>query len=386
MDRRAFLALSAFAAVGGCAPTYLARYAALQGPDIEDWHDLPTRPVPTGSHARALESGNEQTWIEATQTMARADDLGGATTFGDFLEANSSTAFLALHNGAIAYEAYFNGYNAERLCKSFSMSKSLLSALFGIAQGEGLIDASQHVGDHVSGFSDDRVPRLPLQSLLNCTAGFAYGRGNAPWREQPQMYYTTDVRRLVRRARLEDRTDAAFVEEDISPLLLGVALEAALKRQSPDTTLSQYASEKLWTPLGAEADALWVTDRRDDGFEKVESGFVARARDLARFGQLFLDGGAVEGRQVVPRAWVERCAEPPPSGSPSRFSDGYLHNFWWGAQRTGMRQHDYFANGHFGQRIYLCPDKRLVLVRLGAQTGGQNWTAILARLADAWPS
>jgi CubicO group peptidase (beta-lactamase class C family) len=391
MKRRNFLLLSGIALAGATAfaarsPSFLSRYASLQGPDIEDWRDLPSRPVSSRPPQRPLPPGDTGKWAAAMDVMARNGFPGGANSFDALLTSSGGTAFIALHEGAVVREVYTNGYSATRPAKSFSISKSVLSALFGIAAGGGLISPSHLVGDYLASFEDAGVARLPLDLLLNCTAGFAYQRGNAPWHDQPRMYYTTDVRSFVRGVKLQGQTGTAFTEEDLSPLLLGVALEAALRKGSPGMTLSRFMSERLWGPMGAEADALWVIDAEKDGFEKVESGFVARARDFARFGQLFLEKGARDGRAVIPEAWVAQCASPPPPRSPNLFTDGYLHNFWWGALRPGMEQHDYFANGHFGQRIYICPDKKLVLVRLGGDNGGHDWTSVLGRVAEAWPA
>lgn len=365
------------------AAPYLWRFATLRGPDVEDYRHLPSRPVAAGG-ARALATALDPDWPRRLAKGAAPFADSGALE--DFLVRTRTNAFLVLERGALVDERYANGYDAGRLCKSFSMSKSVLSALFGIAESEGLLSRADKVGDLIAGVLRDDVASLTLDQLLNGAAGFSYARGMLPWQDQPRMYYTRDVRGFVRRARLAKTPGASFTEEDISPLMLGVALEAALRRVDPVDTLSDFASRRLWRPLGAEADALWVVDRAKDGFEKVESGFVARARDLARFGQLLLDGGKAGETQVVPAAFAAECATPPLQGAPNLFTEGYLRNLWWGAFRPGAGRPDFYANGHFGQRIYICPDKALVLVRLGADRGGEDWTRLLGAVADSWPA
>jgi CubicO group peptidase (beta-lactamase class C family) len=120
--------------------------------------------------------------------------------------------------------------------------------------------------------------------------------------------------------------------------------------------------------------------------EKVESGFVARAIDLARFGQLYLDNGQAHGRQIVPADWVAKSRTAPPDGVPNRFvdADGHYRNLWWGAPRRAGQTQRFYANGHFGQRIFVDPDKKLVIVRLGSDSGDVDWTAMLGKIADGW--
>lgn len=76
----------------------------------------------------------------------------------------------------------------------------------------------------------------------------------------------------------------------------------------------------------------------------------------------------------------------PPKGSPNRFVEGFHRKLWWGSFRPGRLRDDFYANGHFGQRIYIAPDKSLVIVRLGREAGEITWTAFCAAIADAWPT
>ena len=256
--------------------------------------------------------------------------------------------------------------------------------MFGIAQAEGIISANDSLGQHIPSISNPALASIKLKHLLDNVSGFRYERGNLPWKHQPRMYYTTDVRAYVQTAELLHVPGTRFDAEDISPLLVGFALESALRRRDASATLADYVSKKLWRPIGAQFPALWTLDRAQDGMEKVESGFVARPIDLARFGLLYLNNGALLGEQIVPAAWVQATRTSPPRGSPNLFKEGFFQNLWWGSSRAGRKQSDFYANGHFGQRIYVSPDKRLVMVRLGSESGEVNWTDWLASIADAW--
>ncbi|HEX8573652.1 MAG TPA: serine hydrolase [Allosphingosinicella sp.] len=373
-------------ACGGIAATdtYAGRLLRLWGPDVEDYRHLPTRPVAAGAPLPLVERFDRE-WMQRSAFRYRGRRLQDQPSLDRFLADNETTAFLVLSDGILVDERYYAGKARGSLFKSFSITKSILSAAIGIAASEGLISARDPLGRYLAD-ADGALASLPLQHLLDNIAGFHYERGNLPWMQQPRMYYTTDARAYVPRAasRFEHRPGTRYVGEDLSPLLLGAALEQAIRRRHPGATLSGYVSSRLWRPLGAQYPALFTLDRSGDGLEKVESGFTARAVDLARFGQLFLDGGVHAGRRIVPASWVAASTTAPERGKPNAFPHGFHRNLWWGHYRPGGVRPDFFANGHFGQRIHVSPDKRLVLVRLGSGSGNVDWTAFLAAIASAW--
>jgi len=254
----------------------------------------------------------------------------------------------------------------------------VLSALTGIAIAEGKI-----------GGLDDPITRycrswlsVPARSasafvtLLSMTSGLAYngsGSGGSPFGDDARVYYDPDLRKLALTVRPGVEPGARWQYNNFHPLLLGLVLERATGQ-----TVSDYLSEKLWKPLGMEAPAFWSLDSRHDGFEKMESGLNARAVDFARFGLLFLDGGAWDGRQIVPREWVEASTRHDPSvagpaTSPAgeewaRSLDyGYM---WWVDPKAPGR---FFAMGNMGQFIYVAPDRNAVIARFGESFADVAW-------------
>jgi CubicO group peptidase (beta-lactamase class C family) len=380
------LLAAAFAAltVAGCSNGFWGRYITLQTPDIEDYRHLPVRTVTASTSATPLTQARDPEWPARVQPQWGGATFASGAALDAFLRAKDTTAFIILQNGAVVDERYYNGYSRTQPSKSFSMSKSVLSALIGIAESEGALKISDPVGAYIPGLRDQDLAQVTLEQLLDTVAGLAYQRGYAPWDDQARMYYTNDMRAFVLDAKLEAPPGQKFSQEDLSPQLLAVALEKALRRAGKAQTISEYTSSRLWVPMGAEANAVWVLDREGDGIEKSESGFVARAIDLARFGQLFLDGGQAHGRQIVPGGWVEASVTPPAKGSPNLFVEGFHRKLWWGAFRPSRTRNDFYANGHFGQRIYVSPDKRLVIVRLGSDSADVDWTEFLGSIADAW--
>lgn len=371
--------------VSSCTDTYLGRMIALRGPDVGDYAKLPSRAVASRPGSKPLPTLPHRTWMTDSSLTFNGRDLSTPDAFDAFASQAGTTAFIVLHEGYVLDERYYHGYARDSLFKSFSITKSVLSAAFGIAQADGIIRRTDTLGQHIQGIDHADLRNLPLAVLLDNVSGFKYERGNLPWKQQPRMYYTTDARRYLRHAQLIHPPGTKFEAEDLSPLLVAVALESALRRQRPDDTLSQFVARRLWQPMHAEYPALWNLDHANNGLEKAESGFTARAIDLARFGQLFLSDGVVDGAQIVPREWVDESTTAPPAGAPNHFTDGHYRNLWWGAKRDTRVRQDYYANGHFGQRLYVAPDKQLVLVRMGRDSGGINWTELLGTIADRWP-
>ena len=158
-------------------------------------------------------------------------------------------------------------------------------------------------------------------------------------------------------------------------LLEGLVLQRATGRP-----VSEYLSERLWLPMGAEADASWSLDSDRSGFEKMESGLNAVARDDARFGLLYARSGRADGRQVVPESWVRRATSAQAADGPADF-----YAFLW-LTRAGrgnpLPAGHALAQGNLGQYVYVAPDRDLVIVRLGDDTDVEDWPQRLAQLAE----
>jgi CubicO group peptidase (beta-lactamase class C family) len=370
--------------MSACQNTYLGRLTALRGVDVDDRTRLPLRMVAVASPGAPLPAQRDTSWVARVRPRIGGHDITTSTALDSVLDANGTRAFLVLHRGTLIDVRYFHGAGPDSLFKTFSISKSILSALVGIAEADGALRRTDSVGAHLALPENPTLAGVQLQHLLDNTSSFRYRRGGLPWREQPRMYYTTDARAYVRGAQVAGEPGRRFVAEDLSPILMGYILERALRAHGDTSTLAGYAGRRLWGPMGATAAATWNLDHGGDGLEKGESGFAARAEDLARFGLLYLRGGRTGAEQVVPAEWVATTVMGPPAGAPTRFVEGFYHNFWWGATRPGRTTGDFYANGHFGQRIYVSPDHDLVIVRLGHSAGAVDWTDALANIADRW--
>jgi len=293
-----------------------------------------------------------------------------------FLAASHTTAFLILRGDTLLYEGYFNGYDHDSTQTSLSIAKSVLSALVGIAIDQGRIGS---VDDPITTYvpellgRDRRFARITLRHLLTMRSGLRYQEGGTPWSDDTATYYAPDLRAAaLRKTQIVEEPGRRFHYNNYNPLLVGLALERAT-----GMPVATYLERKLWQPLGMEADGSWSLDSRRSSFEKMESGLNGRATDFAKVGVLYANGGAWQGRQLVPRAWVQDPTVVP-TGRGAVPAPGYQY-FWW--VQDDRRPPAFFARGKYAQHIYVVAKTRLVLVRFGRDFGYPHWPELLSDLA-----
>jgi CubicO group peptidase (beta-lactamase class C family) len=378
------LLLALVAVVAGylSAPNfYLTRTIFWGESDYKDHEKFPARTIhngPSVSRFDKLPADNRY----ASQIEAIARDTNNGESLEEYLDASGTTAFLVIHDDRLLYERYFDGYDESSIHTSFSMAKSFASALVGIAIDEGHINSvNEPITNYIPELleKDERFESITIRHLLTMSSGIKYEEGgDLPWSEEAddtKTYYATDLRKLaLENSRIEGKPGEYFEYNNYNPLLIGMILERAT-----GMSVSRYLQQKLWKPMGMEADGSWSLDSTENGFEKMESGVNARARDFARFGMLFAEEGNWEGRQLISRGWVEESTRADTSTDPSQ---DYQY-FWWVNTPEGETYH-FSARGNYGQYIYVAPEKDLVIVRLGKEEGEQGydyWIYLFEELA-----
>jgi CubicO group peptidase (beta-lactamase class C family) len=378
------LLLALVAVVAGylSAPNfYLTRTIFWGESDYKDHEKFPARTIhngPSVSRFDKLPADNRY----ASQIEAIARDTNNGESLEEYLDASGTTAFLVIHDDRLLYERYFDGYDESSIHTSFSMAKSFAAALVGIAIDEGHINSvNEPITNYIPELleKDERFESITIRHLLTMSSGIKYEEGgDLPWSEEAddtKTYYATDLRKLaLENSRIEGKPGEYFEYNNYNPLLIGMILERAT-----GMSVSRYLQQKLWKPMGMEADGSWSLDSTENGFEKMESGVNARARDFARFGMLFAEEGNWEGRQLISRGWVEESTRADTSTDPSQ---DYQY-FWWVNTPEGESYH-FSARGNYGQYIYVAPEKDLVIVRLGKEEGEQGydyWIYLFEELA-----
>jgi CubicO group peptidase (beta-lactamase class C family) len=356
--------------------SYLARYLLLNTVDISDYQVFPARRVenaPPAFHFTAGTGG--ETLLRMLDGVAPGqtrDVRPGA--LDAYLAHNGTTAFLIIKDDSLLVERYYNGYGPASVCTSFSTAKAFVSAMVGVALDEGLlVGIDDPLPTYLPELAAPFWSEITIRHLIGMCSGLAYDEaGFFPWNDSPRIYYTPDLRALARRARRQEAPGLRFHYNNYNLVLLGMILERVT-----GGTVSAYLQEKIWKPLGMEANATWSLDSARSGMEKMESGLNARAVDFAKFGRLYLRGGDWDGRQIIPEAWVRDSTTVQSGDKWSNYK--YL---WWIARSGNGR---FMAVGNLAQFIYLAPDKNCLILRFG-KGSPRDWRkvypALFARIAD----
>ena len=288
-----------------------------------------------------------------------------------FLEATETTGLLVARDGVIVHESYHRGYDASARIASFSVAKPFVTALVGIAVERGLIASiDDPLERYVPELERGGFAGVTIRQALTMTSGVAWNEAYDDPRSDvmglPIQVY--GLRRSVPDllARLNrDRPpgmERAYASSDALALGTVVARVAGMP-------LASFLAEALWVPTGMTAEAAWNTDLHGNAL--AHAFLNATLRDYARFGRLVLHGGARDGRQVVPAAWIDdalRVADAPrASAGPLAFgADFDLAYHWW---RPDASEDDAVAIGIYGQFLYVHRGLGVVIVKTSTDAG-----------------
>ena len=306
---------------------------------------------------------NRGAWTVATPEEARIDPDLLADLYLEAGHVRKLWGLLVVKDGRLVAEHYYGVGGIDHVDTRQSASKSILSALYGIGREKGCappLDARMiaFFPEMADKIEDQRKADITIGEMLKMRAGYPM---EIRWPEYHDKMFFTDnwywIPHLVDVPLMRD-PGAGFGYSNLTSQLLGIVLQRACK-----TDLLSYARENLFGPIGAEI-AKWTVG--PDGYTWGPGEAFVTARDMAKFGQLYLDRGAWQGRQVVPADWVDASLTSYSKDAWTRpklgryFRDiGYGYQ-WWSARAGG---HDFdFAWGHGGQLIVLLHDLDMVIV------------------------
>ena len=288
---------------------------------------------------------------------------GEATTYTleDYLTKFCTTGFLVLKDGQIVFERYLQGYAATDAVFSASMSKTLLSLLMGIAVSESKLKLDEKIPDILPDFKESAFAESTVEDLLRMSSGVAMvnsHQAGAPSDNRatdPIVSPGQDVRAYLRNKK--DRAAASgtvFEYNGAQSALLGIVMTERL-----GMTMTAYLENKLWMPMGAEGRSHWMKNFR--GEEGVQGQFAATVRDYARLGNLVMNQGRANGKEIVPASWIVKMVElrrdkPQPNRPP------FYGLHVWIPQAAGGRSMFWGTNG---QNIFVDPIAKVVIVHTG---------------------
>ncbi len=339
-------------------------------------------------HVREIVPSERIARGDAASPLARAptDRLDGLRTPGpegkeislaDWLALSNSDALLVAHRGRLVHEWYADAAIETQPHIVFSVSKSITATLAGVLVEQGLLDPARPVVDYIpelaeSGYRDARVQhvldmtvRIEFTEDYTATSGpFVEYRTATAWHPCPVDAIDQSLRGfLCSLGRADGAHGEVWQYKSPNSDLLGWLLERVSGERAAD-----LLSRRLWQPLGAEADAYITVDRK--GAPRTAGGICVVPRDLLRFGELVRNRGAVDGRQVIPAAWIDDCRDGGSheawrrGESAKDFPRGRYRNKWY---NSGDDHATMLAIGIHSQYIYLDPVAEVTIVKLSAQ-------------------
>ena len=295
------------------------------------------------------------------------DGVGRSTQ--DFIADTDTSALLVLHKGAIRFEDYYLTGGPEVQWISWSMAKSFVSALLGIALEENLIGSIEDsMTKYLPELAGSAYAGVSIKHVLQMSSG-------ARWNED-YSDPSADIHKLG--AVMAGESSLAEFVSKIEPATvpgtlcqynsadtqaLGMLLTAVTGR-----SIAGYMREKLSEPLGMASSGYWLVDSA--GLEMALGGLNLTARDFAKIGELYRNKGVWEGRQIVPRAWVEASTQSDSAHlQPGKvlvgghvFPFGYGYQWWIPDGSVG----EFAAIGVYNQFVYVDPSREAVIVKLSA--------------------
>ncbi|MCC6615874.1 MAG: serine hydrolase [Anaerolineae bacterium] len=374
------------------SPEFVRRSIVLGDADVNDYQRFPERTMSAAPEPFHFGEPDDPDAAEANVRAAFEADPMVSGNLEDFLASLGTQAFIVIQDDTVLYERYFNGAQRDSIVTSFSTAKSFDSTMVGIAIEDGLIAS---IDDRITNYlpelavRDPRFSDITIRHLLNMSSGIKYVETSFLNGDDALTYYFPDLRSLaLNETYIEEAPGQHWLYNNFHPLLIGMILERTVGMHVAD-----YLEAEIWQPLGMEYDGSWSLDSEATAFEKMESGINARAIDFAKLGRLYLNGGAWDGTQIVPQAWVDaatridqtvdRAGYYPDWMNPP-FGQVYHQRLWWGVQQDDGA-YGFSAMGNHGQYIFVWPETNLIVVRNGERYGldsGFEWLRWFAQSAQ----
>jgi CubicO group peptidase (beta-lactamase class C family) len=345
------------------------------GPSAEELEAVDYAPIPgdelaVGNHTPI--PGDD--WQLSTPEEQGLDPMLVAELYYDAAQQDTLYSVLVIKDGYLIAEGYFNGGSVDQKTLLQSVSKSYISALVWIAINQGcisgidakLVDFFPEIAGQIT---DPRKEQITIEEMLQMRSGYPDEETN---QEYMDALYWGVYPPLIEDFPLVCEPGTCFNYSNLTFSWLAILLS-----RSCEVDLRSFAQENLFGPLDTEVGD-WLKDR--EGNYIGSGGIHTTARDAAKFGQLYLDGGAYNGTQIISSEWVRNSLQSYSErakdyGMSLVFKDmGYGYG-WWSAT---VRDHDFnFAWGHGGQLIVLLEDLDMVIVTTAdpffAEHSGNSW-------------
>ena len=321
------------------------------------------------------------------EPAVRYEYQGETFRLDDYLARNPATGLLVARGDTILVERYQYARHDRHRFMSWSMAKTVTAMLIGIAIAEGrLSSVNDHAAIYVPALAGTEYGRTSLRHLLQMSSGVRFveeytgkddvARLSADTYRQIGSGGVEAVRQFNVRAA---PPGTKFYYASVETQVLGLVIRHAVGRP-----LADYLREKIWEPIGAEADATWLIDR--SGQEAAYCCINAVLRDYARLGLLLAHDGNWRGRQIIPAAWIKEATIVRPD-QPQPNAGSYGYQVWILAGERRM----FALRGIRGQAIFVDPASRLVMVHMavrreardpGVREANALWRSLVQQLGN----
>ena len=318
-------------------------------------------------------------WEVSTPAKQGLDPKLVAELYLDASKLETLYGLLVIKNGFLIAERYYNEGSVNQLSKRASVTKSYTSALVGIALNQGcltsvnqkMIDFFPEVANKIT---DLKKKRITIQDMLQMRAGY-------PWEETDPKYWdalwTGEYLSLIEKFPLTNDPGTQFQYSNLTSHWLGIIVARACSKD-----LKSFGQEHLFSPLGVKVGD-WSQDV--DGYYIGGGDIQFTARDMAKFGLLYLNDGEYRGNQIIPADWVRKSLKSysvdintagVKSGRVGRYLYDIGYGYQWWSASVGEHHID-FAWGHGGQLIILLADLDMIIVVTADPFYGKNlhWQA-----------
>lgn len=306
--------------------------------------------------------------------------FGNTTPLKKLLDDNKTDAFVVVHNGQLVYERYFNGYKESEPHGMASLAKVFTGAIIQSLAEENRIDLEKKADTYIKELKNTPFGKASLQQLLDMQVSVEYPTHGyehpALENQDAQLYLASNI--LPRGKNydgpmkiydmLREAEETAPPGSDFSYDNGSAETLAWVIRTITGKSLAENVSERIWSQIGMEENAYYVTD--ETRVEQASAGLNATARDMARFGQLLLNNGEYNGKQILPSSITEEIKNVQEGelavGPGASIS---YHNQWWIPHNE---QGAFEVLGSYGQTLYIDPKANMVIVHFSSNATPSN--------------
>ncbi|MCR9254228.1 MAG: beta-lactamase family protein [bacterium] len=353
-----------------CSSCYPSRVIFWNFADQKDQHRFPNNQIAKSENTFRFTDSN----TNPTLYIDKTDKNGWQNiALSSFLSSKESNlAFIIIKNDTIQFKHYGTDITDSTSLTVFSVSKSIISILIGIAERNNLINLEDTVSKYIPELGKGNFDNVTIKHLLSHTSGIRFKESyiNPFSSDVAKFYYKKDPIRLIRKLKLKDEPGTRFHYNSANTLLLALILKRVSNR-----SISELVETSIWSKIGTEYPASWNTYENMD-LEKAFCCFNTTASDLAKIGKLMIQNGNWNGEVIVDSTYLSNATQ-------LSNENGSVWKYQWHWQVGNEKYGDYMAQGLYDQYLYMVPEEKIIIVSINdAHNPKTNWVSIFRQIVD----